>query len=92
MTREQTKVAAEVMLAFANGETVECRRVGDIGEGFWNYTGCPNWDWIVMNYRVKPKPREFWIVFDRNGHTSVFFREPTCPTMHGESWIKVREV
>ena len=56
MTREEARKAAEVMLAYANGEEIEtiC---------FEDYIPCenPSFNWIdgkgIENYRIKPKPK-----------------------------------
>ena len=56
MTREEAKRAAEVMLAYANGETIEALYYGE-------YVSCeePTFNWIsgkgIENYRIKPKEK-----------------------------------
>ena len=56
MTREDAKKAAEVMLAYANGEEIESLFYGE-------YVSCeePTFNWIggkgVENYRIKPKKK-----------------------------------
>ena len=56
MTREEARKAAEVMLAYANGEEIETLCFGD-------YIPCenPSFNWVdgksIKNYRIKPKPR-----------------------------------
>ena len=56
MTREDAKKAAEVMLAYANGEEIESLFYGE-------YVSCeePTFNWIggkgVENYRIKPKEK-----------------------------------
>ena len=56
MTREEARKAAEVMLAYANGEEIETLCSED-------YVPCenPSFNWIdgkgIENYRIKPKPR-----------------------------------
>ena len=56
MTREEAKKAAEVMLAFANGEKIE---------QYYNYEhkwlevmsrGC-DFNWLTNRYRIKPKEK-----------------------------------
>ena len=55
MTREEARKAAEVMLAYANGEEIETLC-------FEGYIPCenPSFNWIdgkgIKNYRIKPKP------------------------------------
>lgn len=56
MTRDEARKAAEIMLAYANGEEIETLCFGD-------YISCevPSFNWIdgkgIKNYRIKPKPR-----------------------------------
>ena len=56
MTREEARKAAEVMLAYANGEEIESLCWGE-------YVPCkePTFNWIsgkgVENYRIKPKEK-----------------------------------
>lgn len=56
MTREEAKKAAEVMLAYANGEKIETLSWGE-------YVPCeePTFNWIsgkgLENYRIKPKEK-----------------------------------
>lgn len=56
MTREEARKAAEVMLAYANGEEIETLC-------FREYIPCedPSFNWVdgksIKNYRIKPKPR-----------------------------------
>ena len=56
MTREEARKAAEVMLAYANGEEIETLCFND-------YISCdnPSFNWIngkgIKNYRIKPKPK-----------------------------------
>lgn len=56
MTREEARKAAEVMLAYANGEEIETLCFGE-------YIPCedPSFNWIdgksIKNYRIKPKPK-----------------------------------
>ena len=53
MTREEARKAAEVMLAYANGEEIEYTVKGCNN---WMKVDSPsfNWDW---EYRIKPKPK-----------------------------------
>lgn len=55
MTREETRKAAEVMLAFANGETIE-RYEDSIGEWVEVGNSCA-FKWDIRDYRVKPKEK-----------------------------------
>ena len=56
MTKEEARKAAEVMLAYANGEEIESLC-------FEDYIPCenPSFNWVddkgIENYRIKPKPK-----------------------------------
>lgn len=64
MTPEETKAAAEVMLAWAEGKKVEFR---SIGGGAWHETGNPVWEWKRFEYRIAiEKPSINWDHVDRS--------------------------
>lgn len=56
MTKDEARKAAEIMLAYANGEEIETLCFGE-------YIPCedPSFNWVdgksIKNYRIKPKPR-----------------------------------
>lgn len=52
MTREEARKAAEVMLAYANGEEVE----GMDFDGKYRPAENPSFSWDKIKYRVKSKP------------------------------------
>ena len=52
MTREEARKAAEVMLAYANGEEIE---IAYSNSSYQTVTS-PEFDWGKVEYRVKPKP------------------------------------
>ena len=54
MTREEAKKAAEVMLAYADGKTIECFVDNSIGwvEG----SESPKFNWEDFDYRIKGTP------------------------------------
>lgn len=54
MTREETRKAAEVMMAYANGEIIEVR---DKGDDHWMVmTIEPSWMWDECDYRIAAEP------------------------------------
>ena len=72
MNKEQAKKAASVMLAWADGKTIECKRKDGESWGrdstgtmslVWDWstfdTGTMSlaWDWSTFDYRVKPEPK-----------------------------------
>ena len=55
MTRKEAKRASEIMLAYANGEKIECYRP-EINKWLEVSNDCLfNWD--TTNYRIKPKEK-----------------------------------
>lgn len=57
MTTEE-KIA--VMQACVDGKTIQ---ICPSGRSNWSDTKIPpQWNWVDFNYRVKPEPREWWVV------------------------------
>ena len=55
MNAEETREAARVMMAAADGAEVE---IGHRGiPPMWEHTECTQWDWISYRYRIKPTPK-----------------------------------
>lgn len=91
MTPDETREAAQVMLAFAEGQRVQRRRWACSDWSDW--VGCvPAWDWETFEYRVKPKPREWWVSVNEQGEAICVRSEK--PNMAGGvcDHVKVREV
>lgn len=82
MTRERCQELLPAMRAFAEGKTIESR------------DGCNKWELIThganwldgIEYRVKPEPREFWIVRSSCGHR-IYDHDPVLAGV-----IHVREI
>lgn len=74
MNRDDTRKAAETMLAWASGKEVEARTRIEGAE--WYRVEAPLWDWSVTEYRIKPEPREFYIVRARDGSKALAFDQP----------------
>lgn len=82
MTREDTKKAIEVMQAWVDGAEIE------FFDSKWLAIADPVWNWDKGPYRVKPKPREFWIHVSDDGFNGMVMKDdPDC-----KQCIKVREV
>ena len=67
--RDEARQHAEVMLAYARGEDLQCSSRLDRDK--WADVPpwvSPRWDWDHNNYRIKPKPRELWQVVDGEGY------------------------
>ena len=58
MTTEETRQAAEVMLAFANGRGIEWKYAGMV-DYCWRDVIQASWDWVDLEYRVKPEPEQW---------------------------------
>ena len=96
MNREETKAAIEVMQAYVDGAEIE---FANIGEDEWaKKTLHMMWDWVHYRYRIKPKPREFWLAKDGDEyavteggrHGGMVIRTPGKPNR--AETIFVREV
>lgn len=94
MNREETHAAIEVMQAWFENKPIQIR---DNGSNKWRpigteYQGAsqPSWDWSSATYRIKPKPREFWLDLTDN----TFIEADKGSKYWGEEHelIKVREV
>jgi len=55
MKKEEAKLAAEVMLAYARGEEVQVKYKE--GNDTWDSTSEPCWNFSTYVYRIKPTPK-----------------------------------
>ncbi len=90
MNKEDTKKAIEVMQAYVDGGEVELRSVHETTNWHAPYSpdGTPSWNLEFRAYRIKPKPREWEVLLDKNDWTMTIRQ----PGVGGRRWIKVREV
>lgn len=74
MNREETRKAAEVMMHYANGGEVECRTKSG-GTNQWIAPSAYSWDWVEVEYRIKPQPVEVtcYVVVSPAGGPQVTF-------------------
>ena len=86
MNREETKKAIEVMQAYADGAEIEV--CGGMNE--WTPAITPTWKWLGKKYRIKPKPREFWVDPGRSLSSPEYSRANAETNLN--HYIKVREV
>jgi uncharacterized protein (UPF0548 family) len=78
MNREQTKHATEIMLQWANDPDVKLEYKYKRGEDTWKAAVIPVWDWEACDYRIKPKPAEFWaIINETTGNIVVTSKDKT---------------
>ena len=61
MTRENAKALLPIIEAYAKGDEIEV----DQHNGTWKLVEDPTFLNVPPNYRIKPKPREWWIFRDR---------------------------
>ncbi len=73
MNRDESKAAADVMLAYASGKPIQIRRrIGPrLGlrqalEKWRDVYTSPSWSWEGFEYRIKPEPREVWLAISSN--------------------------
>lgn len=89
------KQKIEVMQAFEDGQEIE-RKIRPTGEK-WLEVGLPSWNWSDNDYRIKPKPLEFWVNVKDDGRVSLLKYGSTEEAIQDCRWlefktIKVREV
>ena len=67
MNKEDTRAAAQVMMAAADGKTIEVKQ--KYGDREWSdcVNGSPAWDWVNMVYRVKKRSGTHWLVIGPYG-------------------------
>ena len=56
MTREDAKKLLPIIEAFANGENIQIQ----VSDSKWSDIESPSFN-AGSSYRIKPKPREFWV-------------------------------
>lgn len=77
MDKEQTRAAAAVMVAHADGKRIDYQRRDSLLPGQWSYASTPVWDFTTFNYRIAPEPKRRALrMSDLEGHPVVWLR--TC--------------
>lgn len=95
------KEKIEVMQAALDGEEIEARKKNCTSDS-WAFIPNPDFEsWNILDYRIKPTPREFWMVRHNWGVTSSIWDTKEEAERHAESCLdddetytlfKVREV
>ncbi len=92
MNKQETAEAIKVMQAWIDGDEIDIEYLDrDYPDSHWRkVAGNPLWALSSNAYRIKPKPREFWIDLTDN----AFIECGTDSRYWGEEneLIKVREV
>ena len=59
------KERTEIQQAFLNGADVECCIIGNNSYGPLDHCSEPDFNWMINDFRIKPKPMEVWVnVYD----------------------------
>ena len=82
MTREHAKQLLPLIQAFAEGKIIQLK----YPNGIWVDCGLPGFSASPTSYRIKPKPKEFWIVKTNDGHTVHY------NAIKAENWFKIISV
>ncbi len=68
MSADELRAAAAVMVAAADGAEIEWQDRFATGQLRWRaHSAVRGWNWDVYHYRVKPKPREYWLRLTSSG-------------------------
>lgn len=70
MTRDEAREFAKVVKAYADGAVIQYKGGDDIWREMKDLDFCAP----MHCYRIKPEPREWWAVVDRDGAISASFR------------------
>lgn len=91
MTRTEAKNLLPIIQAYANGETIQIMTM----TGEWRDAACePSFSEPASSYKIKPKPREFWLCAPNVCGTipyAVWSIDPGTPNDYAEV-IHVKEV
>jgi len=88
MNRKDTKKAIdELMQPYVDGTEIDLANVG--GDVWVKKTAEMMWDFVHYRYRIKPKPREFWIEKRHRDRGIILTVQPAYTK---NQYIKVREV
>ena len=85
MTQEKAKELLPIIMAFAKGEQIQGRRLNN---HVWKDMEDSDFSWPSSNYRIKPKPREFYLYRDKND----FAVSAYPPSSEWKEIIRVREI
>ena len=75
MNRETAKALLPIIQAFAEGKTIESSNTR--GSDWFEHKEDVTFNLEPTRYRIKPEPREFWIVNWNDGHTTVYSQKPS---------------
>ena len=97
MDRERAREIWEMIKAYGEGEQLQYRKAPCKSYPDDEFCDMPNNELVCMTfpaddfeYRIKPKPREYW-VYDSPGVKLIIERDGPRSQRSGD-WIKVREI
>lgn len=71
MTEQETKSAAQVMLAYAEGKQIECRYRHSSTAKWGPFVGSIVWDWGQYEFRLAPEPVEVEVWCHKDGNVAT---------------------
>ena len=90
--KQETERRIEVMQAFVDDENIEAKNRNG-SSGWYSVEGDPSWNWSACDFRVRPKPREFWVnIYPHSFATYNTKKEADAYALQRSVCIKVREV
>ena len=95
MTRDEAREAAKVMLAWVDGEEIECSSIGGSYFTLVRPNDSPRFDFGSFQYRIKPKPLEVWHAVrkcDDKVSDNVYYSKEGCEDSINKEWRAVRFV
>lgn len=81
--QDTAKQQAEVMLAFAEGKSIEVSIRREPNR--WTPVLEPLWDWCLCNYRVRKEPRTFYVILRGDGTPYKVFNDRQRATYRAAS-------
>lgn len=95
MTRDKAREAAKVLLAYAEGKTIQRRdsewyaNTYHTYDGNWEDLEYPEFQFLTTDYRVKPEPKVIWVV---SGHRVFDNMESAIDYSHRNNLTYVKYV
>lgn len=99
MNRDRAKKLLPIIQAFAEGKEIQFRLIDDDVNFREDWLDLPKDERLIVTfpaddyeYRIKPEPREFWVVLEEDEPVLVRRRCQSVWVEAGRQCIKVREV
>ena len=82
----------EVIKAYERGEKIECKNRSEHLNDDWGLANSPTWNFAQYDYRVKPKIKEFWMLFFFDGTNSFPFESEKGAKERAAAHCDVKEI